>query len=354
MNTHKKTLSSLLLSALLLVAATPFPGRTEDAKPSAPAVTAPQKETAAAKKETAAKEVKTAPTDPIAKVGTQTITRAELDRAISVLVAQNRIPQATSPEQRKQVETFATEQLVSAEILFQEGLKNPPKDLNKQIEDKIAQGRAKFSTPAEFDAALKGANLTEKELREITRKDIVINNFVEKELASGIKVTDEEIKKFYDENKDKFQKDAQIRASHILCGIDANASADDKKKAKEKATELLKKIKAGEDFAKLAKDNSTCPSSAQGGDLGLFGKGQMVPSFEQAAFALKPGEVSDVVETQFGYHIIKLTEKKDAELVKLDEVKERIGDYLKNQKVQKAVVERLTSLKGKYKVEILP
>src|SRR5689334_2108230 len=113
MNAHKKTLSSLLLSALLLVAATPFPGRAEDAKPAAPAVAAPQKETAAAKKETAtpkteaaAKEAKTAPTDPVAKVGAQTITRAELDRAISVLVAQNRVPQATSPEQRKQIETF--------------------------------------------------------------------------------------------------------------------------------------------------------------------------------------------------------------------------------------------------------
>jgi peptidyl-prolyl cis-trans isomerase C len=326
----------------------PLASRAEETKPPAKEVVAPKEVTAAAPL-----EVKTSPSDPVAKVGKQTITRGELDRAISVLVAQNRVPQATSPEQKKQIESFAVEQLVSAEILFQEGLKHQPKDLDKQIEAKITQSKAKFSTPAEFETALKGANLTEKELGDISRKDIVISNFVEKELAGGIKVTDEDIKKFYDENKDKFKKDAQVRASHILCGVDANATAEEKKKAQEKATDLLKKLKAGEDFAKLAKDNSTCPSSAQGGDLGFFGKGQMVPSFEEATLALKPGEVSGVVETQFGYHIIKLAEKKEAELVKLDEVKERISDYLKSQKIQKTVADHLSSLKEKVKVEIL-
>jgi peptidyl-prolyl cis-trans isomerase C len=144
-----------------------------------------------------------------------------------------------------------------------------------------------------------------------------------------------------------------VRASHILLGVDASASADEKQKAKTKAEDILKKVKAGEDFAKLAKDNSTCPSSAQGGDLGFFGKGQMVPAFEQAAFSLKTGDVSEVVETQFGYHIIKLTEKKEAETVKLDEVKDRISDYLKNQKMQKAVTDFLNGVKGNSKVEIL-
>lgn len=347
MKACKKSLSFTLLSALILTAAVPLASRAEEAK-------TPEKLNVAPKEETvAAKEVKTSPTDPVAKVGKQTITRGEMERAINVLVAQNRMPKANSPEQRKQIESFAIEQLITAEMLYQDGMKHPPQDLDKQVTEKIAQTKAKFSTPPEFEAALKGANLTEKELEEITRKDIVISNFVEKELTAGIKVPDEEIKKFYDTNKDKFKKDAQIRASHILCGVDANASAEEKKKAQEKATDLLKKLKAGEDFAKLAKENSTCPSSAQGGDLGYFGKGQMVPPFEEAAFGLKQGDVSGVVETQFGYHIIKLTEKKEAELVKLDEVKERISDYLKNQKVQKAVADHLKDQKDKMKVEIL-
>ena len=107
----------------------------------------------------------------------------------------------------------------------------------------------------------------------------------------------------------------QVRASHILIStkpIDPNADPNQAKaQAKDKAEELLKKVKDGADFAALAKENSDCPSNAQGGDLGLFPRGQMVKPFEDAAFALKVGEISDLVETQFGYHIIKVTEHQD-------------------------------------------
>lgn len=294
---------------------------------------------------------KTSPGDPLAKVNGTPITRGDVERAVKVMLAQNRATEPLPQDIMKQAEAAALEQLISAELLYQAGQKLELKDLDKQVEAKISQGKAKFPTPAEYEAALKSANLTEKDLTELTRKDLVIGNLVEKEIAGKVVIPDAEAKKFYEENIDKFRQSEAVRASHILCSIDQNATPEEKKKAKEKAEALRKRVLAGEDFAAIAKSDSTCPSSAQGGDLGFFGKGQMVPPFEQAAFALKPGEISEVVETQFGYHVIKLTEKKEASTVKFDEVKERIVDYLKGQKVQQGVNDRLAELRGKAKIE---
>lgn len=298
-------------------------------------------------------EKKSAPTDPVAKVNGTIITRLDLDRAVKVLVSQNRLPQPLPPESLKQAEEAALDQLISAELLYQAGRKTEIKDLDKQVDEKVSQNKAKFPSTEEFEKALKSVEMTEKDLKEFTRKDVVISNFIEKNIAEKTKVTEADAKKFYDDNPDKFKQEPSVKASHILCGVEASATAEEKKKAKEKAEALLKRIKAGEDFATLAKSESTCPSSKQGGDLGFFSKGQMVAPFEKAAFALKPGEVSDVVETQFGYHIIKLTEKKEGGTIKFDEVKEKIENYLKNLKIQKAIGEYLVELKGKAKIEKL-
>jgi peptidyl-prolyl cis-trans isomerase C len=330
----------------------------EEAKTPQPKQEAVTKSTDAAKPDASAKPVtaakpdavaKTSPDDTIVKVNGTIITRAEMDRAMKVLSAQSQMGKQTPPS--KSAEDTVLEQLISAELLFQAGTKLGVKDLDKQVADKVAQGKAKFKTDAEYENALKSAGLTPKALEELLRKDIVINNLVVKEIVPKVTVSDTDAKKFYDENIDKFKRPEQIKASHILCKVDPKASAEDKKKAKEKAASLLKEIKSGKEFTELAKTNSDCPSSKQGGDLGLFGKGQMVPAFESAAFALKPGEVSDVVETQFGYHIIKVTEKKDAGSAKFDEVKDRIQEYLKNQKIQKGVLDYITQLKEKAKIE---
>jgi peptidyl-prolyl cis-trans isomerase C len=324
---------SLGVATTMTVAAADTPAPKEDAKP----------ETKQAK----------APTDTVARIGKTSISRAELDRAMSVLTAQNRLPASDTPEGRKQAESTALDQLIFAELIYQEGLKTPPADLDKQIDFKMSQNKGRFGTPAEFEEAMKSAGVTEKDLTEITRKDIVISNYIEKKIASTITVSDDDVKNFYNENKEQLKEEPQVKASHILIGVDATASAEVKQKAKEKAEALLKEIKGGKDFAEAAKANSTCPSKEQGGDLGFFGKGQMVPQFEQAAFAMKPGEISTVVETQFGYHIIKVTDKKDGEAPKLEEIKDKIATFLKGQRTQKAVFDFVTNLRKEAKVEVL-
>jgi peptidyl-prolyl cis-trans isomerase C len=238
-------------------------------------------------------------------------------------------------------------------LLFQAGQKLETKDIDKKVEDRIAQSKARFANAADFSKAIKALEMDESELREYTRRDLIISNFIEQVITPKITVSEEESKKFYDQNLDKFKRDETVRASHILCGVDSKATAEEKKKAREKAEKLRKELTGGADFATLAKENSTCPSSQQGGDLGYFGKGQMVPPFEQAAFALKPGETSDIVETQFGYHIIKVTDKKAAETVPFKEARPRIEEYLKGQKVTAEVNNFLTEARKNAKIELL-
>jgi peptidyl-prolyl cis-trans isomerase C len=305
-----------------------------------------------AKEQSVQAEPKASPSDPMVRVNGTTITRQELDRAVKVMLAQNQVQQPLAPEIMKQAQDAALEQLTAAELLYQEASKLEMKDLDKQIADKVAQNRAKFSSDAEFETALKSVDMTPKDMKDFTRKDIVISNFVETRFAAKSTVTDAEARKFYDENKSKyFEKPESVRASHILVGSDEKASPEDRKRAKENAETILKRVKAGEDFAKIATSDSSCPSSAQGGDLGSFGRGQMVPAFEKATFALKVGEVSDVVETQFGYHIIKLTEKQEATTEKFDDVKEKIIQFLKRDKVQKGLSDFIGELKKTAKIE---
>lgn len=156
------------------------------------------------------------------------------------------------------------------------------------------------------------------------------------QMIKTINVTDEECEAYYNENKEQF-KEEMIRAAHILV------------EEEEQANELLAAIEGGADFHELASANSKCPSGSRGGDLGDFGRGQMVPEFEQAAFALNIGEISGVVKTQFGYHLIKLLDKKD--VVPFTDVKGQIQQYLTSKKQNEMYSNFTQGLKSKYTVE---
>jgi peptidyl-prolyl cis-trans isomerase C len=189
------------------------------------------------------------------------------------------------------------------------------------------------------------------EAKQRIKKGMAYQKLMDTQWAGKINVTEDDAKKYYSENKTKFETPEQVRASHILIKPDTNDPNADpnqaKATAKAKAEDLLKQIKDGADFAELAKTNSGDTYSAvQGGDLGFFGKSQMVPAFERAAFALKAGQVSDVVETQFGYHIIKLTDHKDANTIPFEQAKDDIVKLLTQTKQADLAEEYITSLKA--------
>ncbi|GFO54694.1 peptidylprolyl isomerase [Geomonas sp. Red276] len=329
-------------AALALLFMTTVPALAEEpAAKTAPAQAAKGTETAAA----------AAPSSPVATVNGVAITRRELDQAVKVLLMQNKVPESAVAQIREQATAAALEQLISAQLMYEQAQKVEVKDLDKKVAEKLAQSKSRFATDEEYQKALSQVGLTPQDMLDFTRKDIMISNFIDTRFASQATVTDAEAQAFYKENLDAyFKKPESARASHILIGADEKTSPEDRKKAKEKAEAILKRVKAGEDFAALAKAESSCPSAAQGGDLGEFTRGQMVPQFDEAVFSMKPGEISNVVETTFGYHIIKLVEKKEGKTEKFEDVKEKIDSYLKRQKVQKALSSFIEELKKNAKI----
>ena len=174
-------------------------------------------------------------------------------------------------------------------------------------------------------------------------KDNLLTNYAGEKVISGVAVTDAEAKKYYDENKDKFVSEESVSASHILVDTE------------EKALELLVKIKAGEiSFEDAAKENSSCPSGQNGGSLGEFGRGQMVPEFDKAVFEMEVGTVSEApVKTQFGYHLIRLDAKKAAEPMAYEQIAEEIKNGLLGEKRQKAYESKINQLKILYPVDFM-
>jgi peptidyl-prolyl cis-trans isomerase C len=179
-----------------------------------------------------------------------------------------------------------------------------------------------------------------------------INQWIKKNIEPKLKIGDAEVKKYYDEHKDFFKKPETIQASHILIKAESE-KPEDLAKAKKKADELLARLKKGEDFAELAKKESACPSGAKGGDLGEFARGTMVPQFEQVAFTLKPGELSNVVETKFGCHLIKGGQKNEGKTYELDDkVKKYIEMRLKSEKEVQELEKTLKAEKDKLGVKL--
>jgi len=173
--------------------------------------------------------------------------------------------------------------------------------------------------------------------RQRVKKGMQYEKLLDAEIAGKTDVNDADAKEYYSLHVGDFNApQASVRASHILITPEVKAPGADpneaKAAAKAKAEQLLKQVKDGADFAALAKEHSSCPSKAKGGDLGFFSKGRMVKPFEDAAFALKVGQVSDVVETDFGYHIIKLTAKREPGILPFEDAKQEVIDYLKQSK----------------------
>jgi peptidyl-prolyl cis-trans isomerase C len=239
-------------------------------------------------------------------------------------------------KEAKQAGIDVTPEQVVAEISKKLGEAKPPQTLESYKQMYEAQG-------GNFEVFKAGWAKQMKYVKLLELKD-----------PNSLVVNDASVKDYYDKNPEEFQIPEQVRASHILVSTeptDPNADPNQvKAKAKEKAEGVLKQVKEGGDFAALAKENSACPSAAQGGDLGKFGRGQMVKPFEDAAFSLKVGEVSDVVETQFGYHIIKVTEHQDPNTITFEQAKDRILANLKAAQTQQAFRKYIGSLQEKAKI----
>ena len=224
-------------------------------------------------------------------------------------------------------------QLIDYELFYQQAQKEKVEISNDEIDLEIDKIKDNFSSPEEFNAALKSNNITLAQLNEDIKRQLMINQVLE-ETKNQVTITDEELLEYYNENKESFFEPEQVHARHILV------------ETEEEANNLLLQLKEGlTDFAELAKEKSIGPSAPSGGDLGFFTGGQMVKEFEDAAFSLESGEISDVVQTEFGYHIIKCEEKKEEYSPTFEEAKERISNTLSSQRENEAISALISRLR---------
>ena len=324
----------------------PAPAASAQSTPAAQAATPQVPEPAPA-----AKPVPPQLPEIVARVNGEAITGKDLDDAVRAIAGRaGPIP----PDERDRVFRGVLDNMIGYRLMIQEAKARKIVISDSDVDAQVAQIRAQFPNEAQFQQALTAQKTTLEAVRNDTREGMSADKLVESEIAGKVAVKPEAVADFYQKNQDKFQQGPRVRASHILIGIPQNADAATKQQAKAKADALLKDLKSGKDFAATAKANSQDPGSApNGGDLGYFEQGQMVPPFEQAAFALKPGEMSEIVESQFGYHIIKVADRQDSRVVPLDEAKGQIEEFLSQQNRHAQTELFVNALRAKAKIEIL-
>ena len=243
----------------------------------------------------------------LAKVGALTVTENEVNEFLAELGQRGQ--GYNNPEGRKAI----LEQIVSSKLLLLDARHNL------------------YETEPEFKA----------ELAKV-RESLLIN-YAGNKVLSAVKVSDEDVKKYYDDNLDRFKQGETVNADHIL--VDSE----------EKALEILSKIESGEmTFGDAAKQYSSCPSGQRGGNLGDFGRGQMVPEFDKAVFELEVGEITKApVQTQFGYHLIKLNSKSDSTVMPYEEIAPQLTEMVLNEKRREAYERKINQLKILYPVELI-
>ncbi|MBI5101802.1 MAG: peptidylprolyl isomerase [Nitrospirae bacterium] len=258
----------------------------------------------------------------LGKIGDTTITLSDLNRVIGYYSPDQQVAIKSSPENRlKLLRKLMQERILTA-------------DAKKQGIDK--------------DPAV-------REQVEVLVNNLLAAELIKREVADKISVSDSEALIYHQLHKEDFKDPGTVRARHILVKTGRGANAEIRQSAREKAESLLKRIRAGEDFAKVAEEASDDKgSSAKGGDLGFIPKGKMAPEFEKAAYQLKPGDVSDIVETRFGYHIIKCEEMRAQGILPFEEVKTGIKEKILKETTMNKVKEYVEKRMAEEKVEIYP
>jgi peptidyl-prolyl cis-trans isomerase C len=245
-----------------------------------------------------------------------------------------------SPEQMVQMQGALNQQakdnLISRILLRQKIEEEDITVSQEEIDDRMAEVRASFGSEDDLNNRLAMMGMTVELLEQEMETGLAVEKLIERHAPTD-EVTDADVKAYYDENTQQFQQPERVKASHILLKAESSASEATKELAREEAESLVGQLGQGADFAALAREHSACPSSQKGGDLGFFQRGQMVKPFEDAAFALGVGEVSGIVETQFGYHIIKVTDREEGRTVPFDEAVDNIRAMLEGQRKQEAM-----------------
>jgi peptidyl-prolyl cis-trans isomerase C len=281
---------------------------------------------------------------------TQEAIQFELERLIH-FHADHGMPENQIRAQLGELVKQAIEQAIGSRLLMDEAAKVDFVITDEEIDDEIAKIMEQLGGKEPFDRALAERKTTLAEFRQQLKRGKRVDKLIAKVTEDAGEPTEDEIKAHYDAHKSEYTKAERCLAQHILISPDGTTQTS-KDEARAKIEAIRKEIvEGGKDFSDMAAQHSMCPSGKQGGSLGWFSRGMMVPEFDKAVFALKDGEVSDIIETQFGYHIIYKTAHEDASEPTFDEVREQIRDFLRHERKGEVLTAYVNELKAKAKIE---
>jgi parvulin-like peptidyl-prolyl isomerase len=289
-----------------------------------------------------------------ARVNGAEISNEILERSFEEYLRDNdvNVGSIRNPERFKAMKRAALDLLIEQELAWQSAQKKGTVATEQEVAQALQDMQAQFKSRDDFIARLEIEGYNEETYKEHLKHLVSASKYLD-QVARAAKVTDADVHEFYRNNPAKFSVPELAHARHILIKLQPDASEEARKAARGKLAAVLKEARGGADFGELARKHSEDSTAQSGGDLGLFPRGSTVKPFEDAAFALKPGAVSEIVETSFGLHIIELEEIQPARVVPEAEAAARIREYLEASKKRDAVKAELARLRSAAKVEIL-
>lgn len=275
-------------------------------------------------------------------VNGEEIRRDEVSRRMSMMMREGRQPNLAQ----------AVDQILAHHLIVQEAKRAGMTPTDMEIQEAFDELVGQIGGEQVLQQELARAGTTVEDVKKNLKDQLTVQKMIDHVLAESSEVTDQSVEDFYSENTELFKHPELVKARHILIRSDASDSEEEKAAARSKIEEIQKRIQAGEDFSEIARAESDDPgSAANGGDLGAFPKGRMVKPFEDAAFDLEAGQTSSIVETQFGFHLIKVDERIPEGVSSLDEVRDRLKEHLRDQQDDSLVSNWLEGLREKAKIE---
>ena len=290
----------------------------------------------------------------VARVNGAEIRAQQVEQVLRLTMARaGQDPAAVPADQMTHLRTQYLDSLINAELLYQASQKAGIQVDEKEVDGKIQVLRSQYPSEEEFQRSTKQDGMSVDDMRERIRRNLATEELVKKKVDPQVKVTDADIADYFTKNKDRFRRPELVRLSQIFVKLDPRSGPEARTAARQKIESLQKELRKGADFAALARQQSEAPDAAQGGDMGYLSRSAPMPVIVDAAFKLKVGETSDVVETPHGYHLFRATEKKAAGDVKLAEAKSQISELLFQQKEREALNAFVAQLKAGAKIEVL-
>ena len=261
--------------------------------------------------------------------------------------------QIRNPERLKEMRRAVLDNLIEQELFWQEAQKAGTIASADEVEAAYANTRAQFKSADAFEQRIRIEGYTAETYRELVKRQVSASKYVSGLAAKAAAVTDAEVHRFYVNNPDKFHRPEQVRARHIVINVAKDASAAERAEKRARIEEILKQVRRGEDFEQLARLHSEAPTKQWGGEMDAFARGQLPKPLEEAAFAVAPGQVSEVLETPDSFQILKVESRNEAIAISEDAARERVRSYLQEIKAQEAVSAEAARLRAAGDVKIL-